>query len=72
MRQRSQKVAVPEPAQSATQPDIDPGMDKVFTAPACPRCGGKMVLRIPWSVEAMYAFWGCRQYPRCSGTRAWS
>jgi restriction system protein len=32
----------------------------------CPRCGSVMVRR--WS-QRYDSFWGCRQYPRCRGTR---
>jgi ssDNA-binding Zn-finger/Zn-ribbon topoisomerase 1 len=56
---------VPKPNESAKAVEA-------WTAPPCPRCGGDMVLRIPWSTRPVYAFWGCRQYPRCPGTRSGS
>jgi four helix bundle suffix protein len=38
--------------------------------PACPRCGGLMVLRTAKSGErAGSQFWGCTHYPDCKGTQ---
>jgi hypothetical protein len=45
----------------------------VAAAPNCPRCGAPMVLRTIRSGERAGAkLWGCRDYPRCRGVRAWS
>ncbi len=39
-------------------------------APTCPRCGGPMVRRVAHrGKRAGEEFWGCADYPRCSGTR---
>ena len=41
------------------------------SAPACPNCGGNMVLRVARKgANAGEEFWGCQQYPRCKGIRA--
>lgn len=38
--------------------------------PACPTCGGEMVLRTAKrGANAGSQFWGCSEYPRCKGTR---
>ena len=34
--------------------------------PACPQCGGLMVLRTAKNTGSQ--FWGCSQYPDCKGT----
>lgn len=40
------------------------------TAPACPVCGGHMVLRTARKgSHAGSQFWGCVKYPECKGTR---
>ena len=33
----------------------------------CPNCGGEMVLRR--NATKRQDFWGCKEYPRCDGTR---
>jgi ssDNA-binding Zn-finger/Zn-ribbon topoisomerase 1 len=33
----------------------------------CPECGGPMVSRA--NHESGQRFWGCREYPKCKGTR---
>ena len=40
-------------------------------APHCPSCGGRMVLRRPKPKAAKQfdPFWGCANYPDCTGTR---
>jgi len=39
-------------------------------APACPECGGLMVLRQPRpGGKTFEAFWGCQSYPNCHGKR---
>lgn len=39
-------------------------------SPACPTCGGEMVLRTARrGANPGSQFWGCRDYPRCKGTR---
>jgi len=37
--------------------------------PYCPECGAKMVLRRPGLGASWKPFWGCSQYPDCTGTR---
>jgi hypothetical protein len=36
-------------------------------APGCPKCGGAMVVRVPWGAPAGVTFLGCSRYPRCTG-----
>jgi ssDNA-binding Zn-finger/Zn-ribbon topoisomerase 1 len=36
--------------------------------PACPKCGGPMVLRTSWGARIGTSFWGCARYPRCCST----
>ncbi|MBA2430690.1 MAG: topoisomerase DNA-binding C4 zinc finger domain-containing protein [Chthoniobacterales bacterium] len=39
-------------------------------APHCPSCNSQMVRRnAKRGVNAGSEFWGCRNYPRCRGTR---
>lgn len=38
--------------------------------PRCPECGGRMRLRIPKPSDYWVAFWGCGEFPLCTGTRA--
>jgi restriction system protein len=45
-------------------------LDNPSEAPSCPQCGSKMVLRdAKRGAYAGQSFWGCSQYPRCSGIR---
>lgn len=37
--------------------------------PACPDCGARMVLRRPGPGKNWKPFWGCSQYPICTGKR---
>jgi restriction system protein len=38
------------------------------SAPACPHCGTAMVRRVAkQGKHAGHSFWGCQQYPKCSG-----
>jgi ssDNA-binding Zn-finger/Zn-ribbon topoisomerase 1 len=37
-------------------------------APACPKCGGPMILRTSWGARIGTSFWGCTRYPRCCST----
>jgi ssDNA-binding Zn-finger/Zn-ribbon topoisomerase 1 len=37
-------------------------------APACPKCGGPMILRVSWGARIGSSFWGCARYPRCCST----
>ncbi len=37
-------------------------------APACPKCGGAMILRTSWGARIGTSFWGCSRYPRCCST----
>ena len=42
----------------------------VAATPSCPKCGGEMVQRVAKrGANAGRGFWGCRQYPSCSGVR---
>ncbi|MEW6681801.1 MAG: topoisomerase DNA-binding C4 zinc finger domain-containing protein [Nitrospirota bacterium] len=51
-------------------PGIVFGEKKFGTAggPACPKCGGQMVLRTSWGARIGTSFWGCSRYPRCCST----
>lgn len=41
-----------------------------FSPPACPRCGNGMILRhATRGSNRGKAFWGCRRFPTCTGTR---
>ena len=44
----------------------DPSDQTDLTPPACPQCGGLMVLRTARNTGSQ--FWGCSQYPDCKGT----
>lgn len=61
----------PEPFMDPTnrkRPEL--AMESPIADPACPACGGSMVRRTARRGEhAGRAFWGCRSYPRCRGTR---
>jgi ssDNA-binding Zn-finger/Zn-ribbon topoisomerase 1 len=56
---------------------IDAGIREIRTrvgalpsdTPHCPDCGARMVMRR--ARKTHNAFWGCSQYPRCSGYRRW-
>jgi ssDNA-binding Zn-finger/Zn-ribbon topoisomerase 1 len=37
--------------------------------PYCPLCGAKMALRRPKKHQEWQPFWGCSQYPECTGAR---
>jgi len=38
--------------------------------PSCPKCGGEMIRRVAKrGANAGSAFWGCRRYPGCTGSR---
>jgi restriction system protein len=50
------------------RPAADSGVAMAASAPACPRCGLSMVQREAKQGKfAGKAFWGCQQYPKCSG-----
>ncbi len=38
-------------------------------APWCPECGAVMTLRRPKPSQDWAAFWGCKMWPDCDGTR---
>jgi hypothetical protein len=71
---QNKAVARPGAARSGRAPST--GLPEnpfgLFARPSCPKCGEDMVLRIPWSANPGHAFWGCRRYPRCTGTRSGS
>ncbi|HUX82261.1 MAG TPA: restriction endonuclease [Halothiobacillus sp.] len=53
------------------QPMVKKDIEKVDSAPACPRCGGSMVRRVArQGSNAGNAFWGCSTYPKCRGVTA--
>jgi len=57
----SERGAPPMPAAAC-------GVESTSLAPACPACGGAMVVRTARrGPNAGRAFWGCRAYPRCRG-----
>lgn len=41
---------------------------ETMNAPSCPDCGKIMVQRLPH--HDVQPFWGCSDYPRCTGTRS--
>lgn len=49
--------------------DVPPGgVPAVIAAPACPRCGGAMVLRqMKQGAHAGKRLWGCQKFPACRG-----
>ena len=48
----------------------DPSDQSDIVAPACPKCGGPMALRIARKGSNVGSqFWGCKRYPDCNGTR---
>jgi restriction system protein len=52
----------------AARPSADKLEPVADTAPDCPRCGTVMVKRVAkQGRHAGRAFWGCGQYPKCSG-----
>jgi len=42
---------------------------KTYPEPYCPICGARMRLRRPKAHHTWKAFWGCSEYPACTGTR---
>lgn len=42
---------------------------RVFPVPKCPECDGEMVLRRPKPNDTWEAFWGCKIFPHCRGSR---
>ncbi len=42
---------------------------KTEPKPYCPECGAQMRLVHPKEYQDWKPFWGCSQYPDCSGTR---
>ncbi|MGA2446307.1 MAG: topoisomerase DNA-binding C4 zinc finger domain-containing protein [Opitutaceae bacterium] len=41
-----------------------------LSLPVCPKCGAPMVLRFTQrGARAGESFWGCPNYPQCTGTR---
>jgi restriction system protein len=47
-----------------------PKLQSASTAPACPRCGEGMLLRVARKgANAGGEFWGCGKFPCCNGTR---
>lgn len=74
-----------ESAEVSLQADVVGGADKPGDAmlplasaeeapPLCPRCGQPMVLRVmrKEGPRKGQRFWGCQDYPRCRGTRAYA
>jgi restriction system protein len=57
----------PTPASPAAP---SPSTPAPLAAPACPTCGGGMVMRqAKRGPQAGTSFWGCPRYPTCRGTR---
>ncbi len=42
---------------------------KTHPKPYCPKCGAQMILRRPKSHQDWKPFWGCSQFPNCTGSR---
>ena len=60
-----QRAAVAQPTSSPQRPAVDTQRNL-----ACPKCGEPMVLRTTRKgANAGNKFWGCKQFPACSGTR---
>lgn len=58
----------PPPKLSRSPIQVPPGnATKPLKNPDCPQCGQVMLLRK--GRESGEAFWGCRSYPECKGTR---
>lgn len=70
--EHNKPVSPPDAARAGREPGtvIPENPFSLFVGPSCPKCGEAMALRIPWSANPGYAFWGCRRYPRCTGTRS--
>ena len=62
------------PALAALVEGVQTEKPAATTAPktlACPKCGSEMVKRVAKrGSNAGSEFWGCRQYPKCSGVRS--
>jgi restriction system protein len=64
--QRKLAVSLGQPIPEAKAP----AFQTVSTAPACPRCGEGMLIRVAKKgANAGGEFWGCPKFPRCNGTR---
>ncbi|HJS92148.1 MAG TPA: restriction endonuclease [Steroidobacteraceae bacterium] len=56
---------IPNPGEIAAAPQTD------LEAPSCPSCDGEMVMRTARrGANAGKQFWGCKAFPRCTGTKA--
>ena len=67
-RNRPVSPATPATATSVASPQANPV--PMQEAPACPRCGSRMVQRTAKrGPNAGNRFWGCRKYPACEGIR---
>lgn len=65
--QRRLAVSLGQPVPEATVP----AFQTVSTAPACPRCGEGMLIRVAKKgANSGGEFWGCCRFPSCKGTRA--
>ena len=70
MASRDHQEKVNPGAGRPSTPGIVFGEKKFGTTagPACPKCGGPMVLRTSWGARIGTWFWGCARYPRCCST----
>jgi restriction system protein len=57
----------------ANQATVSKSLPPERVAPVCPKCGAEMVLRTAKrGAHAGESFWGCPNYPKCTGTRPMS
>ena len=56
---------------SIAQIERTPTIVGIQTAPApfCPDCGARMILKLPRPDQEWNAFWGCVEFPDCTGSR---
>ena len=60
-----------EPTNSVASATIPQTKSINTSTPACPRCNEPMVSRVAKrGINAGSEFWGCRRYPKCTGTLA--
>lgn len=65
------KVREAVDGRTIAEPYVASDLARLEVPPACPACGGQMVLRTAKrGPSAGEDFWGCSAYPKCRGTRA--
>lgn len=61
-------VPLSAPTPSLAPVAAGPSVSAETSAPACPKCAGRMARRV--NRQNGVEFWGCVAYPKCRGTRA--